>query len=83
MKILLTSIALIATVVLADSYHSQKHAEIMANIDDQEFDATSPMFYVQGVRGLYLGVEDGVHKGKPTGQVCLGQDTQESIFHIV
>ena len=84
MRILLSSLALVATVVMAtDSFHTKKHAEIMANIDEMEFDAMSPMFYVQGVRGLYLGLEDGINNGSPTGQVCLGEETQESIFHIV
>lgn len=84
MKILLSSIALLATVAIAsDKYHTKKHAEIMENIEGVEFDATSPMFYVQGVRGLYLGFEDGMHEGNPKGQVCLVEDTQESLFHIV
>ncbi len=48
MKILLSTIAVLATVavVSADSFHTKKHSEIMKNIEDQEFDATSPMYYV-------------------------------------
>jgi len=65
------------------SDHTKKHADIMSNIENQEFDATSPMFYVQGVRGLYLGVESGIHAGSHSGEVCLGEETQESLFHIV
>ena len=48
-----------------------------------EFDSTNPMFWVQGVRGLYIGLEDGIHKGNPKGQICLDESTQESLFHIV
>ena len=85
MRTTLVSLALVATIAVAsaDGAHSKIHAEMMKEIEEMEFDATNPMFWVQGVRGLYIGLEDGIHKGNPKGQICLDENTQESHLHIV
>ncbi len=58
-----------------ESYHKRKHAELMQELDEHEYDETSPIFYIQGVRGFYLGLENGIHDGKTEGLVCLGKET--------
>jgi len=52
----------------------------MAAQDQKQSDST--MFYMQGVRGIWLGLEHGLFKTK-AGETCLNDATTQKIYNII
>lgn len=69
-----------ASVFGVSQVHQAKHTALF---EDLQVGPTDPMYYVQGIRGLYNGIEDGLHKTKSQKDICLNDETQQNLIHII
>jgi len=81
LRVLTLSVLCVATVV--NAAHQNIHNALMAKIDETTYGNEDPMFYIQGLRGFYNGIEDGIHKSKKAGDICFDKTAQEDLIHVI
>lgn len=76
--IALTTVLALSTVTLGR--RAAPHAVIMENQDQLQDDQT--FYYMQGVRGMWLGLEHGLFKTKD-GETCLDDETTKNLLKVI
>ena len=76
----LVALTILATLSLSQARKQAPHATFMVAQDQKQSDNT--MFYMQGIRGIWLGLEHGLFKTK-AGETCLNDATTQKIYNII
>ena len=76
----LVALTILATLSVSQARKQAPHATFMTAQDQKQSDST--MFYMQGVRGVWLGLEHGLFKTK-AGETCLNDATTQKIYNII
>ena len=67
----------------AARYQSPAPRSYFLKDEQQTAIETDAMFAIQGLRGMFLGLEHGLFKTKDTKETCLDDDTAKRIMGIL